>query len=422
MNEIALLIEHVEKNNLKAFKKNLWSYYLSQTSTNENFTNEYNKKRAQLSSIERNATNLTDNWNNCINLFNTRFVDMPFKLKISNNHKATLGIEAPILSFVFSDATNQTEFTIGDSQLKTLSTGEARALNLLYFIFDIEIKKANKEETFFIIDDIADSFDYKNKHAILQYLQDLTNIEHFYQLIMTHNFDFFRSLSFFINRKFCLMVNKNQHSLELKEASAIGNYFVNKIKKSVTTCDKCLYSSIPFTRNILEYTRGEEDSHYLYLTNLLHWKEETEKITVGEYLKIYNVLFKTSFDENNDKNLIDILFESADSICKLTNKHLELEDKILMSIAIRISAEKFMLENIRVIKEDPNYWCNENSQFAVLLKEYKATNNLENIRVLERVSITVSNNIHINSFMYEPILDLDIEHLVKLYCDIKGLL
>ena len=40
---------------------------------------------------------------------------------------------------------------------------------------------------------------------------------------------------------------------------------------------------------------------------------------------------------------------------------------------------------------------------------------------LEKISITVSSNIHLNSFMYEPILDLTIEHLVNLYNEVCSL-
>ena len=38
---------------------------------------------------------------------------------------------------------------------------------------------------------------------------------------------------------------------------------------------------------------------------------------------------------------------------------------------------------------------------------------------LEKISITVSSNIHLNSFMYEPILDLTIEHLISLYTEVN---
>ena len=60
-----------------------------------------------------------------------------------------------------------------------MSQGERRALYLLNFIFEVEDRKRKSAETLFIIDDVADSFDYKNKHAIVQYLEDISKVEHF---------------------------------------------------------------------------------------------------------------------------------------------------------------------------------------------------------------------------------------------------
>lgn len=52
-------------------------------------------------------------------------------------------------------------------ELDTLSQGEKRALYLLNIIFDIESIKASGEEKLIIIDDIADSFDYKTSMLLL---------------------------------------------------------------------------------------------------------------------------------------------------------------------------------------------------------------------------------------------------------------
>lgn len=43
------------------------------------------------------------------------------------------------------------------------------------------------------------------------------------------------------------------------------------------------------------------------------------------------------------------------------------------------------------------------------------------MRRAEKISITVSSNIHLNSFMYEPILDLTIDHLINLYNEVVTL-
>jgi hypothetical protein len=101
---------------------------------------------------------------------------------------------------------------------------------------------------------------------------------------------------------------------------------------------------------------------------------------------------------------------------------LKLENKVLISIATRIQAERFMTQELRRLKSEPNYWCVMKRQFGALLGEYRGYDpEPANIETLEGVGITVSSNIHLNSFMYEPILDLSVEHLCRLYETISDL-
>ena len=103
---------------------------------------------------------------------------MPFSLSINNLTETSLGRGQAELIFTFDDGGGPKSCPQEDVATKmALSQGEKRALYLLYFIFDVEEKKLNNQETLFIIDDIADSFDYKNKVAIVQYLQDLCRRE-----------------------------------------------------------------------------------------------------------------------------------------------------------------------------------------------------------------------------------------------------
>ena len=55
--------------------------------------------------------------------------------------------------------------------------------------------KQNGQEKLLIVDDIADSFDYKNKYAIIEYLYVLAEDNLFSMIIMSHNFDFYRTVS-----------------------------------------------------------------------------------------------------------------------------------------------------------------------------------------------------------------------------------
>lgn len=421
--EVKILLHRLEPDNQAQFRKDLWCYYIQNNTDVTSYLELYAGSKDEIERIEANAAQAAPRWIQAVGLFNDRFVDMPFTLTVANQAQAVLGKEQAKLKFTFKDSTDTVEWSRSEI-IKTLSQGEKRALYLLNFIFEVEARKLANLETLFIIDDAADSFDYKNKHAIVQYLEDLRNTDNFYQIILTHNFDFFRTLANnFVHRNRCLMANRNSSSITLTKAEGIKNYFINIWKDKVNTDDSILCATIPFTRNLIEYTKGESDSDYLKLTSLLHWKDDTDQITVGNYFKIYNGLFGTLHDESNPQPVKTLLFTKAREISnRTTHDGLNLEDKVLLSMAIRMQAEIFLTNELRIIKSNANYWCQSKNQFGNLIKEYSSpAPSISAIRTLEKVSITVSSNIHLNSFMYEPILDLTIDHLINLYNEVCGL-
>ena len=56
-----------------------------------------------------------------------------------------------------------------------------------------------------------------------------------------------------------------------------------------------------------------------------------------------------------------------------------------------------------------------NNQTRALFNGYRQFGDKESIKVLDKVNIMTPENIHLNSFMYEPILDMDIVELLNLY-------
>ncbi|MCC5903093.1 MAG: AAA family ATPase [Halomonas sp.] len=423
------LLENVKSQNQNTFKRLLWTSYIQNAPGTAVFLDTYRNCKDEIEQIESEAANSAPRWEKAVGLFNDRFVDMPFELTIPNQTQAVLGRQTAILNFIFKDDPHSLSRT-RDNVRTSLSQGERRALYLLNFIFDVEERIMNEVETVFILDDVADSFDYKNKHAIIQYLRDLINVEFFYQIILTHNFDFFRALSQgnggFVHRQRCFMTSKSDKEISFVVAEGVSNYFVFKWKPRVHKCDRVMYATIPFTRNLIEYTTPnyQKNGDYLKLTSLLHWKQDTDSISVGEYFHIYNSVFNDDKDEGRTDKLIDVLYSEAQNICDQANDvGLDLESKVLLSVAIRMKAEKVMTEKLRNVKNDPSYWYQGKSdQFRGLFEEYKQIpKNHSNIRTLERVGITVNSNIHLNSFMYEPILDLTIEHLISLYNEVDAL-
>lgn len=75
-----------------------------------------------------------------------------------------------------------------------------------------------------------------------------------------------------------------------------------------------------------------------------------------------------------------------------------------------------VVPNGQSIVED--IFCKKN-QSAWLIKAYKENINDERMNILEIVAMITPENIHLNSFMFEPILDMSLKYLYKIYNEIK---
>ena len=307
---------------------------------------KYQAAEKRKKEIEEEAGKQRTQWERVIEIFNDRFF-VPFKLTAKNRISVILGGE-PILSlgFTFEDGAERVPVE-KPTLMQALSTGEKKALYILNIIFEIEARKKDNQETIFVIDDIADSFDYKNKYAIIQYLKDIAEEPRFKQIILTHNFDFFRTInSRFVRYSHCLMASKNSSGITLNQAAGIKNVFVNDWKPDFFIDPQKKIASIPFIRNIIEYTKGEGDRDYLKLTSLLHWKSDSEGITQDDLDKIYNNVFGTSgTSPDGNRSVINLLGQEAKN-CITASDGINFENKIVLSIAIRIAAEQFMVKKI----------------------------------------------------------------------------
>lgn len=216
------------------------------------------------------------------------------------------------------------------------------------------------------------------------------------------------------------MVEKTQDRIEIVNADYIRNPFIYWMKH--LDDDIKLIASIPFVRNLVEYTKDSGDAIYLKLTALLHIKLNSESVLKSDLENIYNTLFpgRNIKLKNSTKKVIELIFELADECLKAT-ECINLENKILLSIAIRLKAEKHILSKISDKREE-----NENQTRKLIqryIDEFKGQQSEEeNIKLLKRVNLMTPENIHINSFMYEPILDMSDENLKNLYSDIKVLI
>src|SRR5699024_6818296 len=129
-------------------------------------------------------------------------------------------------------------------------------------------------------------------------------------------------------------------------AEGINNVFINSWKQKFFEDDTILCACIPFVRNLVEYISGTDADDYKTLTSLLHWKQGTASITVGKFKQIYKRVFADREQATDDARiLVDLLFQQADAIAAAdTLPGLNLENKVVLSIAIRLKAEQYMTE------------------------------------------------------------------------------
>lgn len=412
-----------ELENPNALRQNLWIRYCQQhVQQFDDLINSYKSGRERIEEIIELAKSEHTQWLDVIEEFNHRF-SVPFELSVDNQDDVILREDAPNIKFTFKD--HQGAKAVNEDDLFTvLSNGELRALYLLNIIFDVEARKKNNIETLFIVDDIADSFDYKNKYAIIEYLKDIAKEPIFKQIILTHNFDFYRTVCnrLSINRSCRLATIKTDDSLTFNPEKYQNNPFIYW-KKHFHEPDKAtlLIASIPFVRNLAEYA-GDND-HFLQLTSLLHMKADTLTITIRDIETIFRSVLKDKADlslPNPEKTVNQLLSETVNSILASDIITMQLEDKIVLAIAIRLKAEQYIIQKIEDDEFVEHITSNATYKLVEKYKE-KFPTQLAIIKLLDQVNLMTPENIHLNSFMYEPILDMSNHHLKNLYTQIDDL-
>uniref|UniRef100_UPI000EB0CDD9 hypothetical protein n=1 Tax=Helicobacter pylori TaxID=210 RepID=UPI000EB0CDD9 len=412
----------IELLNYDSFREKVLFSYLKQAIQNvRSLVELYREKKPEIEKIIKQANKDQKEWESVIKIFNQRFL-VPFKVKLQNQKDILLNKDAAQFRFIFFDDNQDMNVQKEDLQ-KHLSTGEKRALYILQILFEIEARKRSDETQLLVFDDISDSFDYKNKYAIIEYLNDLQECRQFKFLVMTHNFDFYRTLASRLNipREQIKMIRKNDAREIIFEN---GGYL-----KSVIKCirdsekDKDFFALIPFVRNLIEYTsfQADKNNNYIKLTSCLHMKKDTKDIQIQDISKIFDSVFgterkKKKIEEDNSKLYFETIYNIAEKIYNDKNHdHIELQNKIIFSIAIRLKVEEWMLNKLNQEFESTN------NQTRELYDAIKKELSDDEKRIIQKVLMITPENIHINSFMFEPILDISLDHLYTCFEEVKNL-
>lgn len=423
--------------NVAELKRKLWaSYMFYHKELLFEFVQCYKRSFARIKEIETRAQAEATSWDSVIEKYNDRFSNMPFQVKAVRREDAILRGTLPAFEFKFRDSIEEDQpVPVTKRQLfDWISDGEKKALYLLDVIYEIEARVELQQPTFLVIDDIVDSFDYRNKYAMIEYLIDIIHKPEFHAVIFTHNFDFYRTLmsrAGWDTAKACF-ARVAEHRIVLDRGEYTKNVLFHWKEELFT--DRYIYlAAITFARNLIEYLESKATCNYSLLTNLLHVKEgDSNRNTpsTGEILPchltgIYQRVFGKEGiqpDETivpSDKAVIRTLFEAANTIASDATMSLyKLEHKVVLAVAIRLTVEYFMIYELNAVNEQI---ITEHNQTRELRDAYASMPNCDpsKLKTIERVLIITSENIHLNSFMYEPIIDLGMEELISLYNEVS---
>lgn len=416
----------VHLGNVELFQQEVWkSYFKVHQEVFLEAVDTYVASEDRRKAIERQAASERTQWEEVIDEFNTRF-HVPFTLVARNKERVVLDDSAAlILDFEFNDGRSQTRVD-REHLLRVLSNGEKKALYILNILFEVKARRAEGKHSLFVIDDIADSFDYKNKYAIIHYLKEMAVEPVFRLIILTHNFDFLRTIHSrgVVRDGYCYIAEKHADRVNLLplDKSTVTNPFTQDFKKQLFSDGMKRVASIPFVRNLIEYTRGTEDADYQTLTALVHVRPETATITNQDLDRIFKGTVASIGDGSwaePASSVVELILAEADNALESSDS-MNLANKIVLSMAIRLVVETYMIAALA----DPEFTDKINRHQTSRLVSAMRKRQLGDSSVyatLDRVQLMTPENIHVNSFMYEPIIDMSDAALRGLYAEVKSL-
>lgn len=285
----------VEYKDIDKFRKRVWvKTFACYESLIQELMTEYKKAQEDLKKLREVAKNETTDWKRAIDLFKERFY-VPFVIEPANQDDVILNQDLPSFRYIFSDNRGEKEIE-KNNLLDVLSTGEKRAYYILNMIFQILVARKEGKEKLVVLDDISESFDYKNKYAIIEYISDISEYtnsngqKNFKILLLTHNFDFYRTVASRITKRGnSYIAFSDNGEINFEKGQYTKNIFANyKTRLSSANCDNIVVASIPFVRNLIEYTEDDTNPDYLMLTSVLHYKDDTQTISLKNIQDIFN--------------------------------------------------------------------------------------------------------------------------------------
>lgn len=385
---------------------------------------EQAKLEAMKSSLDDSDNALSKIWSN----FESRFMFDKFDLKIRNRFDAVIGFEVPH----FTKCIKGTNTEIIDPTELRFSTGEIRTFNLINAIIDIERARLSNQEVTIVLDDAVDSFDYKNKYGIIDYLVELKDDPNIQIIIFTHNFDFYRSMILAFGKgnteQFFMYKNQSNDEIKMYSTKNKGYYLqvveFNSWKKCANSVTK-YFAYIPFARNIVQLRTNSSHQDVKDIDSYFHYDcstSESKDFTLLNSAVSSHITFNfpSSYISLIDRYLKK-LDETVSNILSSQVNETDLDIKITLGLYIRLFIERFLSRRFFDSTGNQPVVSNPMNSFRELFSQVEPfLNESEKLFVIE-ANIIAPSYVHANSFMYEPLIDVGSDSLIKVADKLKTL-
>lgn len=365
-------------------------------------------------SIDDSDSKLTPIWNK----YKSRFKFEKFDLDIRDKFNAVIGNEVP--SFV--KLVPGTNIEITDPKAYRFSTGEIKTFYLINFILEVERIRFTGEDCLLILDDAVDSFDYKNKYGLIDYLLDIASDPHLQILVLTHNFDFYRSstlaLSNYNPKNY--FANKTKTG-DVKFIDTTSNKYFLNVSSFNTWKNSGKFvkyvALIPFYRNLFQLENNSTHPNVLDLDKYLHYDTSTETLDftiINSRFAPVGCVFPPSM--NLSQFYLRELITEGNVIAASPITENELDKKLFLGICLRVFTEKLLYKTIIANGQTVNLTGqNAYSKGRILYNAAEPYLNDEEKKKIIEINVIAPSYAHANSFMYEPLIDVGSDKLIESY-------
>lgn len=394
---------------------------------------EYSALKSEIREIAKQSEEERPVWNETVALFNQRFFSNGFTAKLVNRDMVLLK-KAPAIQLVMK----RNGQPVSPALQGKLSTGEKDSLWILKIVFDIKKREIGGKPLNIILDDVADSFDYKNKYALIMYLRDLLRDSPHQIVVLTHSFDFFRTvLALGRDRISGLLAYKKEMQSLDSEVSLLscteGVYStlvaVNGWKKSSDL--KFGFAYLPVLRSLEQISKGTSSCPSVQtLDGLMHYDLATSHKTIEDMKNAFGATrFGCLYDSASGADALPCPFFSASNLPLLYFASLQKEakrirpnmpetdlpSKLVLALFIRMSCERMMVE--RVIGASlalPSNLTVYSRTLQKLAIEHRLVSEEEK-EIIEESLLIGDSFAHMNSFLDAPLIDVGPEQLDFLF-------